>query len=559
MATLFYIIFWFQSFGAVQYQGIDQLIENGNYKHAFEKLNQIDTSSFTNIEMSEYYELKSDIQEYNEDQNGACESAERGLVYLGFNSNDPRACRLNNSLSFMLREMHKEERAINHSREALRISKHLKDSSLIYQSFILLGNAFRSYNNLDSAQSSFYKALQYVDEKNIGRLALCKNNIGTIFLDKEVFDSALINIQYAKEFYETTNYHQHLNLVKINEATALMGLGQLKDIEEDLDLLYEEAKESNWLHNKSRIINLRFMLIAKTHDLPIINQLNDSLSEIDHKIFSETERELTKKYETTRISNQLKIENLENLKNKNTIRYLSIGLILLTLFGGVVFYNIRLKNKLKQQQLIIYKQKALQEERTRIASEMHDDLGGGLTTIKFLSQKVLRKAEDDKTKIQVQKIADHSQTLVNNMSEIIWAMNAGFDSLDSFIAYSRRYASEYLMDHEIKLDFKTVGKTDGFQFSGEKRRNLFLVIKEALHNTVKHADASLVTISIFVDKQIKITYKDNGLGFSGEDSLLGHGMRNMEQRVKTLMGDFNVQSDDGVKINITVPLENEPK
>ena len=99
------------------------------------------------------------------------------------------------------------------------------------------------------------------------------------------------------------------------------------------------------------------------------------------------------------------------------------------------YYQRQLEKKnilLREQQLILEKQTALQAERTRIAAEMHDDLGGGLTTIKFLGQKMLRKITDVEHKTQLTKIVDNSQHLVSNMSEIIWAMNAGFDTLDSF-------------------------------------------------------------------------------------------------------------------------------
>src|SRR6187549_1419839 len=98
---------------------------------------------------------------------------------------------------------------------------------------------------------------------------------------------------------------------------------------------------------------------------------------------------------------------------------------------------------LREQALLIESQQAIELERTRIASEMHDDLGSGLTTIRYLSDKALTQAKDAEEAIQIKKIADHSNDLVRNMSEIIWAMNARFDNADSLTSYLRRYASEY--------------------------------------------------------------------------------------------------------------------
>ena len=220
-------------------------------------------------------------------------------------------------------------------------------------------------------------------------------------------------------------------------------------------------------------------------------------------------------------------------------------------------YQLSLKDEeLKRQALIIEKQSALSEERTRIASEMHDDLGGGLTTIKFLSQKVLRKSEDEGIKNQVKKIVTQSETLVNNMSEIIWAMNAGFDTLSSLISYSRRYAHEYLETHGIELSFKVDGKATNIKLSGTERRNIFLVIKELLHNTVKHAQASIVNIKFVVDAEgLKIEINDNGTGITEEDEL-GNGLKNMKVRMEKIGGTYAHENEKGLRTKLTLPNTN---
>src|SRR5687768_6170787 len=115
---------------------------------------------------------------------------------------------------------------------------------------------------------------------------------------------------------------------------------------------------------------------------------------------------------------------------------------------------------LREQSLIIEKQQAVENERTRIASEMHDDLGSGLTTIRYLSDKALIQAKDSEEATQIKKIADHSNTLVRNMSEIIWAMNSRFDNTENLIGYLRRYASEYLDERQMPFTFEAVGSNE---------------------------------------------------------------------------------------------------
>ena len=236
--------------------------------------------------------------------------------------------------------------------------------------------------------------------------------------------------------------------------------------------------------------------------------------------------------------------------------FLIAGIIYLTFR---TYYKRQLREKdlqLREKNLIISKQQALADERTRIASEMHDDLGGGLTTIRFLSQKILQKSSDITIKSQITKIVHQSETLVNNMGEIIWAMNAGFDTLQSLISYTRRYANTYLEDYNISLDFEVEGSTKNIKLTGAERRNIFLIIKESLHNTVKHAEASQVSIIYEIGKELMIRFKDNGKGLE-DSNILGNGLSNMKNRIQKISGSIVFANSDGLEIILHVPL-NKP-
>ena len=210
---------------------------------------------------------------------------------------------------------------------------------------------------------------------------------------------------------------------------------------------------------------------------------------------------------------------------------------------------------LREQSLLLEKQKALTAERTRIAGEMHDDLGGGLTTIKFLSQNLQRKIPDEAHKTQLDKIVNHSQSLVNNMSEIIWAMNAGFDTLLNLTAYSRRFAYEFLEPYGIELSFDVIGDIKDVELTGEKRRNLFLVIKEALHNTAKHSQANKAKITFaYKEDTIHLTISDDGIGFQNDKNQFGNGLKNIRLRIEEMGGTIEVKGDKGVEYLIKLPI-----
>ncbi|NOT38759.1 MAG: hypothetical protein HOP11_15400 [Saprospiraceae bacterium] len=243
-------------------------------------------------------------------------------------------------------------------------------------------------------------------------------------------------------------------------------------------------------------------------------------------------------------------------------RLLSIFLILSLAYKLIRdYYKRQLEKKnllLKQQQLIIEKQEAVEKERTRIASEMHDDLGSGLTTIKYLSDRALKNVSGDEEKVQIEKIADQSNTLVRNMSEIIWAMNSRFDNLGNLLSYIRRYTIEYLEEHKIQVQWEQLNIDEQSTLSGAKRRSIFLVIKEALHNIVKHSEANNVIIRCSEEGfKVRINVVDDGVGFDPLTAIeKGNGLYNMKNRMKEIAGNFEIIAlEKGSKILIEFPLD----
>jgi len=111
-----------------------------------------------------------------------------------------------------------------------------------------------------------------------------------------------------------------------------------------------------------------------------------------------------------------------------------------------------------------------------------------------------------------------------------------------------------LNDHEINLNFVTEGETDGLEISGEKRRHIFLVVKEALHNVVKHANATEVAIDIRAAELLMIKIKDNGKGFEGSENTFGNGLKNMHNRVNKINGNMLIQNSSGTEISIEIPI-----
>ena len=196
----------------------------------------------------------------------------------------------------------------------------------------------------------------------------------------------------------------------------------------------------------------------------------------------------------------------------------------------------------------------LEKERARIATDMHDDLGAGLTRIKFIAENISEKTTDAALQPDMEKLRTSSLELVENMAEIIWAMNEKNNSLEDLVFYLRSYAVDYCNENGLVCEFMLPENIPQKIIGGQLRRNIFLVLKESLHNTVKHAGAKKVVITISTDKELSLTIFDDGKGFKLTTPKIGNGLLSMQQRAGALKGKLLVSNLQGTTINLKVPL-----
>ena len=233
---------------------------------------------------------------------------------------------------------------------------------------------------------------------------------------------------------------------------------------------------------------------------------------------------------------------------------LLMSLALTIMLVAIVRRYYRLK--LVRERALLEKQRAIEKERTRIATDMHDDLGAGLSRIKYLSQSIQLKKPDDETVAgDVQKIAAYSDEMVEKMGEIVWALNEKNDSINHLIAFTRSYASDYLSAHDIRCNFESENKlTDSF-VTGEIRRNVFLSVKETLHNVVKHAEAKSVTVSMHIDSHLKVVIHDDGIGINWKSIRpFSNGLTNIKKRMEEIGGKVNFENTVGTTVILDIPF-----
>jgi signal transduction histidine kinase len=205
------------------------------------------------------------------------------------------------------------------------------------------------------------------------------------------------------------------------------------------------------------------------------------------------------------------------------------------------------------------RQLMLERERARISQDMHDDIGASLTRISMMTEMVKNREDvGDGAKQWLGHISGTSRGLMEEMSQIIWALNPRNDNLAGLITYLRRFAFEYLEPAGIKCYFGSPAELPAKALSVETRRNIYLVLREALHNVVKHSGAKGVDIRwSMVDGRFSISIKDDGKGFDPDKlEFPGNGLLNMKKRMKDIGGEIAIRSElgEGTEIEVTGSL-----
>lgn len=210
--------------------------------------------------------------------------------------------------------------------------------------------------------------------------------------------------------------------------------------------------------------------------------------------------------------------------------------------------------------------RAIERERTRIARDIHDDIGATLTRISLLTQAAQR--QDGPHSATLERIYESTRSVTRALNEIVWAVNPRHDNLESFVYYLGNFAQQFLADAGLRCRLESPNPLPATPLSSQVRHALFLSCREALHNVVKHADATEVAIGITVAAgELTITIADDGRGLEaaratagGSRLAFGNGLGNMQQHMGELHGRCSVtpRSGRGTLVTFHVTLAPHP-
>jgi signal transduction histidine kinase len=242
-----------------------------------------------------------------------------------------------------------------------------------------------------------------------------------------------------------------------------------------------------------------------------------------------------------------------------------LGLAALAAFGWVAVLHGQVTERTRQleiqiqQRQLAERRREIEQERARVAHDLHDDLGAGLTEVNILSSLVKSPTTSVEEKARyLNDLTETARRMVTSLDEIVWAVNSHNDTIASLASYFGSYAQRLLELAGVTCGLDMADEFPEHPLDPRFRQEIFFAFKEALTNVVRHAQATRVWLRISVkERQLIVEVADNGRGFDLAERRAGSdGLANMKERLKRLGGECRITSDpkNGTTVRFTAPL-----
>jgi two-component system, NarL family, sensor kinase len=437
---------------------------------------------------------------------------EKALIYHDMAIEDAKKTKSKNDLavsllnkSMPLLELKRFNEAEKVLQESLVLSKEVQNDYAQAAALLNLGDLKIKTHKYDEIKQYAEQALVLHKRMNNPEgIIIAQRALGIYYFHQKNYIQANL---YTKESLKIAKEYESLE----HQQSAYSLLSEIAFAQQDIELAYDYRWTTDSIET---IVNL--------------DELRNKTEEVKVKYESEKK--------------DLAINNL-NLKAKNRL-WISVALIMVLLGLGGFAYSQFKNFKTKKALLIAQQDKAIIEERLRIATDMHDDVGSGLSRIRYIVSAISNGQTEQKQGLS--KVTEISDDAVQKMKEIIWSLNESNQNLENLIYYIRGQMSEML--ENANVDFKCyLPETIPDVFFGWKRnRNTYLLVKEAINNALKHAQAKTITLDFEIDNDLKIKVTDDGKGFDTTKNFNGNGLNNYKKRIADLNAKYDLKSEIGV-------------
>jgi len=446
-----------------------------------------------------------------------------------------------------------------------------------------------NYDDWDKPEQALYyhkMVFKFIKGKDTMSLASTYNNIGNTLLKQKKYKEAEGWINRAVTITDLTKgsgasfnhyyYYEHATHYT-NLATIASELGDFQKAEKMFEKAYYFAKKSqsaeklrDYYYQSSQFNKKRKNLAQTIKDQDLYIKLRDSVYRADR---AKTVADVEAKYQNEKkekelllAKNKLMLEQSQHKEKTNWLILISLVTVSAFVAGYLLLRQQKLKNRQQQQEFelknaiaAIETQNKLQEQRLAISRDLHDNIGAQLTFIisSIDNLKYGFTIENEKLKAKLSAINVFTRNTITELRDTIWAMNKDeITFLDlktriaNFIETAKTASQGTTFTFEIEDSL-----SDEVVFSSLQGINIYRVIQESIHNSLKYAEASEINVKIKQEQgKTNILISDNGKGFNPDTVVLGNGLNNMNKRIAEVGGQLTVISQPGMGTKIQVML-----
>lgn len=498
----------------------------------------------------------------------AVEYFRRAMARLKAMGDLRRQSGLHANLGSILDDLGEKDLALAHYDTCLDMSIRTGNELALADALVNSANIIRLRGDTTEALSRYQRSLEISERIAYDRTtALNHSNIGRIQSHRGAYADALLHFEKARTIAEGMNDQRMISMVERESGATLARQGRIKEAIAAGQRSLAISRPANMTAEVHGTANMLYDLYKQAGQLDKALAMHELYAAMADSLHNEKGREemvranmrfnFRQEVLADSLANRAKIEGLEaeralaqeRVSNQRS-RFIGGGVMLLLLVGGATYiYVDRRQRRAKAE-----REHAIQLERMRIASDMHDDLGSGLSALRIRGELAQRSQSPSEVQRHLASITDQAVDIISNMRHIIWAMDNEGSDLRSTLDHCFTYATGYLSENNLRCTVERIGVLPDLQLSPQQRRNLFLVVKECLHNTVKHAKATEVRIHCAWNAGLHLSFQDDGQAKQMPDPGTGRGVTNMQKRIGELGGSIEFRAQNGMRIDVTLPF-----
>jgi two-component system sensor histidine kinase UhpB len=467
-----------------------------------------------------------------------------------------------NSLGNAHVKMKQWAKAKQYFEQSLQLKEELNDNRGIMNTLDGVGNVSMELGDYPAAVKAFGRSYEMAREKNLNvEQGQALHNLGEVYSRMKAYKTSLSYYKQALGHAKQSNDNAWIAWLESNIIEVDKDNTSKKDLEAGLLRSLSQFQETG---DKIAIANAHHNLAAfyaeqKKFDkafthLTIAEALDDSTRGLSVEAQL---RELEQQYANEKKDSEIELlQKDQQLKTAGLERTHAIQAGVIIALVLVLIIGLLLMNR---YQVVLRSKRLAEIERMRnaIARDLHDDIGSTLSSINILSQLAIREENSHHASKHFAKIAEQSSRMMESMSDIVWSISPGNDSLDQVVIKMKEFAAEILEPKNITYRFKGEDSVMGTILSIDKRKNLFLIFKEAVNNAAKYSGATDLEIKfVRQGNTLSLSVSDNGNGFEPETVKAGNGLKNMKERARALSArfDFATSLRKGTRVALELPL-----